>query len=175
MDGGGRKRRKLTPAAPGTEAAAPTRAPTLPQASASLPLAYATAPPPANEHVTPAPTPSIPLPSPQDPTLRQLPDVSEAVRNRVAQQMQGVSDPFLLADKDSASEEEASPGKRKRRTIKSGMLHTQDTHVVIRIKWPHEVVSSSQSKVPVYEEMSLASFTNGYLGLMAEEKGSPVV
>ena len=87
--------------------------------------------------------------------------------------MQGASDNFLLADDDSASDEEVSPGKTKGRTIKSGKLRTQDTHVVIRIKWPHEVVSSSQSKVPVYEEMSLTSFTNGYLGLMAEEKGSP--
>ena len=88
--------------------------------------------------------------------------------------MQAVTDTFLLAEVDSASEEETSPGKRKRRTIKSGKLRTQDTHVVIRIKWPHEVVSSAQGKVPVYEEMSLAAFTNGYLGLMAKEKGSPM-
>ena len=46
--------------------------------------------------------------------------------------------------------------------------------MIVRIKWPHEVVRSAQSKAPVYEELSLAAFTNGYLGLMAEEKGSPV-
>ena len=46
------------------------------------------------------------------------------------------------------------------------------THVVVRIKWAHEVVRSAQSKAPVYEELSLASFTNKYLGIVAEEKGS---
>ena len=113
--------------------------------------------------------------TPQEPTLPwpalpPLPDVSEAVRSRVAQCMQGVTDAFLLADEDSPSSEETSPGKRKRKTIKSG----KDMHVIVRIKWPHEVVSSVQSKAPVYEELSLAAFTNGYLGLMAEEKGSPM-
>ena len=53
------------------------------------------------------------------------------------------------------------------------MLHTRDTHVVIRIKWPHEVVCSAQSKALVYEELPLTSFTNGYLGIVAE-KGSPM-
>ena len=111
--------------------------------------------------------------TPQEPTLPRpalppLPDVSEAVRSRVAQCMQGVTDAFLLADEDSPSNEETSPGKRKRKTIKSG----KDMHVIVRIKWPHEVVSSVQSKAPVYEELSLAAFTNGYL--MAEEKGSPM-
>ena len=43
-----------------------------------------------------------------------------------------------------------------------------------RIKWPHEMVCSAQSKAPVYKEMSLASFTNGYLGIVAEEWGSPI-
>ena len=40
-------------------------------------------------------------------------------------------------------------------------------------KWPHEMVCSTQSKAPVYEEMSLASFTSEYLGIVVEEKGSP--
>ena len=52
-----------------------------------------------------------------------LPDVSEVVRTRVAQCLQGAPAPFLLTDED--------------------------------------------------EEMSLASFSNGYLGIVAEE-GSPI-
>ena len=94
------------------------------------------------------------------------------VRTRVAQHLHGAPAPFLLTDEDSSTDEEASPTKRKRRSIKSGKLRTNDTHVLHRIKWPHEMVCSAQSKAPVYEEMSLASFTNGYLGIVAEERGS---
>ena len=36
-----------------------------------------------------------------------LPDVSEAVRTRVAQLVQGAPAPFLLTDKDSPTDEEA--------------------------------------------------------------------
>ena len=106
-------------------------------------------------------------------TTPPLPDISEAVRARVAQRLQGAPDSFLLTDEDSPSDEDTSLRKRKR-TMKSGKLRTQDTHVVIRIKWPHEVVCSAFSKAPVYEELLLASFTNGYLGIVAEEKGSTV-
>ena len=44
---------------------------------------------------------------------------------------------------------------------------------MLRIKWLHEMVCGAQSKAPVYKEISLASFTNGYLGIVVEEKGSP--
>ena len=141
MDGGERKRRKLTTAEPGIGVVATTRAPKQLQASPAPQLTYTTAPlpPPALEHPTPVPMTSAHPLTPQDlgppPTpLPPLLDVSEAVRTHVAQQMQGASDNFLLADDDSASDEEVSPGKRKRRTIKSGKLCTQDTRVVIRIK-----------------------------------------
>ena len=36
--------------------------------------------------------------------------------------MQGASDNFLLADDESTSDEDVSPGKRKRRTIKSTLM-----------------------------------------------------
>ena len=45
--------------------------------------------------------------------------------------------------------------------------------MIHRIKWPHELVYCTQGKAPVYEEMSLAMFANGYLGIVAEE-GSPI-
>ena len=72
-------------------------------------------------------------------TAPLLRNVSEAVRARVAQRLQGAPEAFLLTNEDSPSDEDASHRKRKR-TIKSGKLRTQDTHVVLRIKWPHKVV-----------------------------------
>ena len=91
----------------------------------------------------------------------------------MAQSLQGAPAPFILMDEDSPTNEEASPTKRRRHTIKLDKLRTRDTHVVLKIKWPYEMVCSAQSKAPIYEEMSLASFTHGYLGIVAEEKGSP--
>ena len=76
-------------------------------------------------------------------------------------------------DEDLPSNKEVAPTKRKRRTIKLGKLRTRGTHVVHRIKWPHEMVCNAQSKASMYKEMSLAPFTNGYLGIVVEEKGSP--
>ena len=90
-----------------------------------------------------------------------LHDVSKVVRTRVAQHLQGTPAPFLLTDEDSPMDEDASPTKRRRCSIKSGRLRTCDTHVLHRIKLPHEMVCSAQSKAPVYEEMLLASFSNG--------------
>ena len=86
MDGGGRKRRKLTTAVPGSRAVVTTQAPTPLQTSPAPPLAHAAVPPPppAHEHPTPVPMTSTHLPTPQDlgppPTpLPPLPDMSEAV------------------------------------------------------------------------------------------------
>ena len=92
----------------------------------------------------------------------------------MAQCLQGAPTPFLLMDEDSPTDEEASPTKRKRRTIKTGKLRTRDTHVMHWIKWPHELVCSVLSKASMYEEMSVASFTNGYLGIVAEERVPPL-
>ena len=90
----------------------------------------------------------------------------------MAQRLQGAPAPVLLTDEDSPTDEKASAVKRKRQSIKSGKLRIRDTHVIHRIKWPHEMVCCAQGKAPVYE-MSLSSFANGYLGIVAEE-GSPI-
>ena len=182
MDGGRRKKGKVsfrgarqegetsTPSGTTSMAAAPPSTSQQPPIARATELAYTheTQPLPA-----PAPAPGSTMETESVTTTSPLPDVSEAVRTRVAQCLQGAPDSFLLADEDSPSDEDTSPGKRKR-PMKSGKLRTRDTHVVIRIKWPHEVVRSALSKAPVYEELSLASFTNGYLGIVAEEKGSAV-
>ena len=146
-----------------------------PSTSWQLPYDHATIPAPTPEMTWPLPPPA-PVPGSRMTTYHKdaplpLPDVSEAIHARVVQHLQGGPDPFLLTDEDSPSDEETSPGKRKRRTIKLSKLRTRDTHVVVRIKWPHEVVHSAQNKAPVYEELSLTSFTNEYLGIVAEEKG----
>ena len=177
MDGGGRKKRKVAfhSRAPVPDTSSPPDAAT--QHPTSLLQRYGHQ---TGLTSTPAVTQPLPPPVPelmsQEATYQEgapppLPDVSEAVRTRVAQRLQGAPAPFLLIDEDSPTDEEASPTKRKRHTIKLGTPRTRDTHVVLRIKWPHEMVCSAQSKAPMYEEMSLASFTNEYLGIVAEEKG----
>ena len=93
-------------------------------------------------------------------TMRPLPEVSEAVRARVAQRLRGASIPFLLTDEEYGSDDDDTTAKRKR-SMKSGKLRTLDTHVTIQVKWPHEMVRSASSKAPVYE----AAFTDGYLGM----------
>ena len=90
-----------------------------------------------------------------------LPDVCDAMRARVA--------PFLLTNEDSPSDEEASPFKRRRCTIKSGRLHTWDTHVIHRVKWPHEMVFFSQGQAPMYEDMPLVFLANVYLAVVVVE------
>ena len=57
-------------------------------------------------------------------SLPHLPDMSGAVRARVTQQLWRATSPFLLTDEDSPSDEQASPVKRKRHSIKSGRLWT---------------------------------------------------
>ena len=82
-----------------------------------------------------------------------LPDMSDATRARVAQRLWGDPAPFLLTDEDSPSDEEASSVKRKKHSIKSGKLHTRDTHVIHHVKWQHEMVFCSQGQALVYEDI----------------------
>ena len=81
-----------------------------------------------------------------------LPEVSEAVSARMAQRLRGASTTFLLTDEDYGSDEDDTSEKRKC-SMKSGKLRTLDTHVTIKVKWPHEMVRSASSKAPVYEDM----------------------
>ena len=41
--------------------------------------------------------------------------------------------------------------------------------MVKRVKWPHEMVFTSQGHAPVYVDMSLVLFSNEYLAIVAEE------
>ena len=41
--------------------------------------------------------------------------------------------------------------------------------VIKRVVWLHEVVYTTQGQPPVYSDMSLALFVNGYLTVLAEE------
>ena len=82
-----------------------------------------------------------------------LPDMSDEVHTRVLQWLRGALAPFLLMDEDCAMDEKVSHIKNRRRNIKSGNLRTWDTHVVHRVKWPHEMLFSSQGQTPLYEDM----------------------
>ena len=53
--------------------------------------------------------------------------------------------------------------------MKSGKIRTTDLYVTKRVRWPHEMVCSTQGQPPIYLEMSLALFTNGYLCVAVEE------
>ena len=77
--------------------------------------------------------------------------------------------PRLMDDKDSISKDDALPDKRRQHPIKSGRLCTRDSHMLHRVKWPHKMVVCSQDKAPVYEDISLALFSNGYLAVVSEE------
>ena len=117
--------------------------------------------------------PSLPAPRhPGNQALRRAtspPEVSDAIQARVTQRLwRAPATSFLITDEDSPSDEDASPVKRRRCTIKSGRLRTMDTHVVQHVKWPHERVFSSQGQASVYEEMSLALIANGYLASVKE-------
>ena len=92
----------------------------------------------------------------------------------MALRLRGSSTPFLLTDTDSESDGERAASHKLCRNIKSSEIRTSDTHVVKRVKWPHEVVFTSQGKAPVYADMSLALFFNGYLAIMADKKSVPI-
>ena len=53
--------------------------------------------------------------------------------------------------------------------MKSGNIHTMDSYVTKQVRWPHEVVYTTHGQPPVYSDMSLALFTNGYLSVAMEE------
>ena len=102
-----------------------------------------------------------------------LPDVANTVRERLAHRHRSTSAPFLLTDDETGSYDEGTAPRCHQTTMKSGKLHSRDTHVVKRIKWVHEMVTPSMGQAPVYKDMSLALFSNGYLAIVVGES-SPV-
>ena len=44
--------------------------------------------------------------------------------------------------------------------------------MIHHVKWPHEMVFSSQGQAAMYEDMFLVLFTNGYLAVVADEGAS---
>ena len=82
----------------------------------------------------------------------------------------GAPTPYPLTDEGTASEDDETCHTQRRRGLKSGKVRTTDTLIIKRVKWPHEMVFTSQGQPPVYREMSLALFINGYLSVLAEER-----
>ena len=149
MDGGGRKRRKVTfrsttpdadtstPSAPSGAYSPATSQPSTsrlqPHDNVTVPASTAAM---AQPHPPPAPAPVTAMTTYQENAPPPLPDVSEAVRARVTQRLQGALDPFLLTDEDLPSDEKASPGKRK---IELVSLFTGDR---VRPKLPTPLTST---------------------------------
>ena len=76
---------------------------------------------------------------------------------------------FVSTDDDTASwDERAIPGYRKR-GLKSSKVRTMDSIIARKVVLPHEEVFTTQGQPPVYSEMSLALFVNGYLMVVSEE------
>ena len=90
-------------------------------------------------------------------------DVSEEVWAHVASHIP--SDPaiFIPMDDETASGEEGALPVSRKRGLKSGKVRTMDSIITRKVVWPHEVVFTTQGQPPVYSEMSLALFVNGYL------------
>ena len=98
-----------------------------------------------------------------------LPDVSETVRARVAQRLNAPPTPFCISE-DECDSDTDSGFSGKRSTVKSGKVRTLDSKVSVRIRWPHEMGDSSVE----YHHLSLAAFTDGYLGLLCLEQDTQV-
>ena len=96
----------------------------------------------------------------------ELPDVANAVHERLGDHLRSTSAPFLLTDDKTGSDDEGTAPRCCQTTMKSRKLPTKDTHVVNRIKWPHEMVTASMGQASVYKDMSLALFSNGSLTIV---------
>ena len=53
--------------------------------------------------------------------------------------------------------------------LKSGKIRTTDSMVIRRVVWPHEMVYTMEGQPPVYSDMSIALFMNGYLTVLTAE------
>ena len=58
---------------------------------------------------------------------------------------------------------------RRKIELKSGKIWTMDSTVNKKVVWPHKVVFTTQGQPPVYSDMSIALFMNGYLTVLAEK------
>ena len=95
--------------------------------------------------------------------------MSEEVKAQVTQCVWRVPAPYSLTDEKPVPEDEEAPHTHSSRGLKSGKVRTTDSLVVKKVKWPHKVAVTNQGQPPVYGEMSLSLFVNGYLTIFTEE------
>ena len=57
--------------------------------------------------------------------------------------------------------------RRRRKALKLGKVCTTDSYVTKQVRWSHEMVYTAQGQPPVYADMSLAMFTNGFMCVAA--------
>ena len=92
--------------------------------------------------------------------------MANVVHERLAHRLHSIFVPFLITDNETGSDNDgtAPPNHHEiRETSYQGHPCCQ------QIKWPHEMVTASTGQAPVYNDMSLAMFSNGYLTIMAVE------
>ena len=75
-------------------------------------------------------------------------------------------------DEDTAFKGEEAAHPHSRRHLTSGKVRTTDTYVTKCVQWPHEMVFTTQGQAPVYFDMSIALFTNGYSAVVTGESMS---
>ena len=95
-----------------------------------------------------------------------LSDVSDAIRAQVTRRLRGAP-LYPSTNEDTALDDEVPAPYRSRQQLKSGKIRTTDTYVTKQVGWPHEMVVTNQGQPPIYQEMSIALFVNGYLAVVA--------
>ena len=103
----------------------------------------------------------------------EFPDMANDVCEKLTQRLHSTSTPFLLTDDETGSDDQGAPTPLFVAGLTSNLVRfTPDSQVVNRIKWLHEMGCSFVLQAPVYKDMSLALFLNGYLVIVAEESNS---
>ena len=100
-----------------------------------------------------------------------MPDMGNEVRAQVARRLHAAPVLFPLTEEETDTDDEDHAVRTKRKGFKSGKIRTTDLYVTKRVIWPHEMCTNAQGQPPVYLDMSLALFTNGFLCVAAAESG----
>ena len=82
----------------------------------------------------------------------------------MAHRLKGAPTSYPVTDGETASEDEEVSHTHSRRRLNSGKVRTMDSLVTKRIQLPHEMVFTSQSQLPLYEELSFATADRTRLG-----------
>ena len=98
--------------------------------------------------------------------------VADEVRAQVARRLRSAPALCSYAEEETDTEDDDNAARSKpNKGYRSGKVRTTDSYVTKSVVWPHERCTNAQGQPPVYLDMSLALFTNGYLVVAAAESG----